>query len=431
MKRIFVFFTVLYFAAFGWGKIPLEQAIKNGIQKNYSLINENISKKIISLEKEIAEKEKLFSLNFGGFYIYKSEQPELNMPDINPAPGITIPGIHMTAGTKHIFDFQIGLKQPLYSGGILSLRAKIPEIKNMQNKYKKELLENSISTSIKLTFLNYEYLLIKKRQLELTLKNLENHLKRLKEFYKEELIKKSDIIETELKCEELRINIKDLEIAISDAEKEFKKLTGININEIDENFKEPVLPLKESLKYLTNNHPFIKNLETNIELIDISKKIEKGKYLPQISAFGETHYGKPGIDFFKDEWSLYFQGGITIGLRLFDWGKLKKTRKIYDYSIKKIKNSEKDFIENSSKDLKKLYDAKKILENKLKISERLLTLSKENSVLKEKLFKEKQINNTDYISSVLKKETYASLNEMLKLQLEIIKIKINSLICRR
>ncbi len=258
----------------------------------------------------------------------------------------------MKVGAKNTFDFSLKLEQPIYTGRILTFKTRFSEIKSIEIEYKKELLKNSISYAVKLSFLNYLYLKKKKKQLELTLETLKNHLKKLKSFYNEELIERSDIIETELKCEEIKLKINDIEALISDSREEFLKLTGFSPEDIDEKYHENSLSFDESLKYLKANHPFLKTLENEKKLVLLGEKIEKASYLPQIFGFYNLHYGKPGIDFFKDEWSLYFETGISINLKVFDWGKLKKRKKVYDYSLIKIENKKDDFFKRISKDSK-------------------------------------------------------------------------------
>ncbi len=429
-KRLTTIIIVFLISISVYARISLKEAVKKGIEKSYAVSNEKIEKRIAETEKKIGEIDRLFNIGFNGLYLYKSEQAELNMPDIKLSPTMTIPGIHMLAGTKDIFDFNLSVKQPLYTGGILSNIIKLSDIKGLQQENQRKLIENRLEIAIKNSFLNYKILLLQERYLGLVKKDIENHLNKLNDYFKENLIQRSDILETELKVEEIKMNIMDIKDKISDSKIEFENLTGISPEDINGKYGENILNFKESVNYLKKNHTMIKTFDNSIKTIVIKKKMDKGRYLPQIGAFGELHYGKPGINFFKNSWSLYFQGGISISFKLFDWGKLKKTNKISDYSMEKIKNKKNEFIEETEKKLKKLYLLKKILKQKLSLADKLLKISIDNSRLKEKRFREKQEDNMEYISSIIKKELYNILKEQLLIKIEMVNININGLINR-
>jgi hypothetical protein len=431
MKKTLCIIITIFISISAYAKISLKEVVKKGIEKSYAISNEKMEKKIADTEKKLAEIDRLFNIGFNGLYLYKSEQPELNMPDINISPTMSIPGIHMLAGTKHIFDFNLSIKQSIYTGGILANRIKLSEIKGLQHENQRKLIENKLGILIKNSFLNFKILLLQEKYLQLVKKDLENHLNKLNDYFKEELVKKSDILETELKLEEIKMNIEDIKSKITDAEIEFGKLTGVDTEEIDNRYGEDILNYKESIDYFKKNHPIIKTFTDSIKTIIIKKKIDKGRYLPQIGGFYELHYGKPGINFFKTDWSLYFQGGINVSFKLFDWGKLKKSNRISDYYIKKIENQENEYIEETEEKLKKLYSLKRILKQKIKIADKLLKISIENSNLKGKRFREKQEDNMNYLSSIIKKELYKILKEQILIKMQIINININGLINRR
>ncbi len=89
------------------------------------------------------------------------------------------------------------------------------------------------------------------------------------------------------------------------------------------------------------------------------------------------------------------------------------------------------FLRESAKTLKVLYKRKKIIEEKLKIAEKLCLNSVENFEIKKKLFEEKQVDNINYLNAIIDKEYYRTLKDMLFVELEILKIKINRTISRR
>jgi hypothetical protein len=60
----------------------------------------------------------------------------------------------------------------------------------------------------------------------------------------------------------------------------------------------------------------------------------------------------------------------------------------------------------------------------------LIALSEEDAVLKEELYEERQIPNVDYLAALLTKEKNVLARDEIRIQMEKIKVSINTLIGR-
>ena len=45
---------------------------------------------------------------------------------------------------------------------------------------------------------------------------------------------------------------------------------------------------------------------------------------PQVWASAAYHYGRPGVDFFKDQWMGYYTVGLNARWQLWDWGQVQR-----------------------------------------------------------------------------------------------------------
>jgi len=235
-------------------------------------------------------------------------------------------------------------------------------------------------------------------------------------------------LETLSRFEELNLNIEDIEQAIEIERIHFRNLCSYSPEEIDKSYTEETGSKEESLSYFEHHHPVLKTLQNQAEMLSLKGKILAGKYLPQINSFAEIHYGKPGIDFFKKEWSFYFQGGITLNLPVFDWSRLKGDKKILDIQIRKLDNQQKDIIKKASKNLEQLFAIRESIKNKLNNIEQLIDYSREDAELKAGLYQEKQIPNIDLLTALSTAEKYPLMKQELLIQLEQVNVKINTLI---
>jgi len=414
----------------GKKKISLEKAIEEGIQRDNQHKNRLLDSEISGLNQKKARMKKLFYVDLAGSYFFKSRQMGIAFPDSNPAPGVVIPGMNITAGAKHNYDLKLSVVQPIFTGGILSNHVKLETQKQLREKYNTDSRKIEVAGMIKSSYFTYRLLESKKKSLSLLIRNLKLHYKRINDLYKEELVKKSDLLETQIKISETEMKHEELDQLLKEEEINFTRLCGFAVDDVERKYDESISTLPESLSFFKARHPVLKIIDQNIRMLDLQKKIAAGNYLPRVQGFAELHYGRPGIDFFQNEWSLYFQGGINVNFRIFDGNQLKIEKKTVDMTIRKLDNHKEDLILEVKKKLTQLYAKKKSIEKQLDLVKSMVKSASEDAVLKEELVKEKQVPNIDYLSALLDKERYQSMQNELLLQVRLIKLGINTLIGR-
>jgi outer membrane protein TolC len=411
-------------------KFSLEKAIEKGIQMDNQYKNRLLDAEIIELNQKKARMKKLFRVDLSGAYLFKSQQMEIIFPDSNPAPGVVIPGMNILAGAKHNYDLKLSLVQPIFTGGILSNHVKLETLNQLREKYNTDSRKIEVAGMIKSSYFTYRLLESKKKSLSLLIRNLKLHYKKINNLYREELVKKSDLLETKIKISEIEMTREELNQLLKEEKINFTRLCGFAVEDVEKKYDESIGTFPESLSFFKARHPALKTIDQNIRMLYLQKKLAAGNYLPQVQGFAELHYGRPGIDFFKNEWSLYFQGGINVNFRIFDGNQLKKEKKIADMVIRKLDNHKEDLVLEVKRKLTQLYAKKKSIEKQLKLMKSMVKLASEDAGLKEELVKEKQVSNIDYLSALLDRERYESLHNELLLRVRLIKLNINTLIGR-
>jgi outer membrane protein TolC len=410
--------------------IPLEKAVEKGIQMDNQYQNRLLDNEISGLNQKKARMEKLFYVDLAGSYLFKSQQMEISFPDTPLVPGVVIPGMNIPAGAKHNYDLKLSLVQPVYTGGILSNHVKLETIKQHQEKYNADSRKIETAGMIKASYFTCQLLESKKKSLSLLIRTLKLHYKKIDNLYREELVKKSDLLETQIKISETEMKREELNQLLQEEKINFTRLCGFAVEDVEKKYDEPIGTFPESLSFFEAHHPGLKTIDQNIRWLYLQKKIAAGYYLPRVQGFAELHYGRPGIDFFKNEWSLYFLGGINVNYRIFDWDQLKIEKKIADMAIRKLDNHKEDLVLEVKKKLTQLYARKKSIEKQLEMVKNMVKCASEDAGLKEDLVKEKQVPNIDYLAALLDKERYESMQNELRLQLSLIKLNINTLIGR-
>lgn len=397
--------------------ISLEEAIQKALERAPDYRNGVLEEKSLELEKRSAEMKRYFSLDSSASYLFRSEQME-----------VAFPGKVIKAGAKHNYDVNFSLKQPLFTGNILSNGIKMSELELAVAQNQTLLEKIDITAEIKSSYFNYHLLLDKRNSLETLIRQLGLHLKKIENFYKEELVRKTDLLETRRKMREQELNVEDLNHLIVSEGIRFEKLCGVFIDLVDLGYVEKASDFVGSFEEFKVSHPLLKTLNRNLEMLSTRGRMVKGGYLPQVAGFAELHYGRPGVDFFKNQWQLYFQGGISVNFRLFDWDKKKRELMVLDYAGEKVRNRRDDFILEGERLLRQLFEAMGSLARKMVILDELVRTAAEDVELKGDLYREQQVSNIDYLEALTTKERYESMKRESLMQLELVKVSINRVI---
>ncbi len=412
------------------GKVPLTEAIEKGVSQDFEYLNTLLDQQRAGLEQELAAGNKLFRLDFEAGYFHRSSTMLIEFPETQ-IPGLgTIPGREIEAGLHNNFDFRFSLVQPLYSGGVLTNSVKLEEVRKAVEINREALKRNEISGWIKSSYIRY---LLLKRQWEalLTLEeSLALHRKFIDDLFQEGLVRKTDLLETLSEIEKVRLKINDADQALEKENIHFQKLCGYDPEDIDESYRE--LPITEpaARSYFEAYHPVLTTLQNQIEALSLQKKILTGKYLPQVNGYAEVHYAKPGIDFFRKEWMLYFQGGVLLRLPVFDWNRRSREKTVLSYEEQKLENQKKQFVRDVTRSLQQLYTSLRMFENQQSHVYQLILYSEEDAELKAALYREGQVPNVDYLTALLNKEKNQLLRDEVRIRIELLKVNINTLISR-
>jgi len=430
MKRILFF--ILLAAAFALpAKVTLSQAVANAWTISRGLDSQELEEKAAGIAGLTALRQKYFSVYFSGSYRYSSDKVEVTASAFPFPLGPNIPaGTVMLSAPNENIDLKMSLVQPLYSGGLLSNAVKMEAVRAASERDLTRLKKIELAGKVKSSFFNYLLFGKKRDSLNAFLSSLELHLKKVENLYAEELVKRSDVLETRARADEVRLSLQDLEQLIAAEAVHFNSLCGYDPQDID--FRPAALERSFAAdrdRFLAG-HPLLRSLDEKMRLVRIQKRSVGAAYLPQVSAFAEAHYGRPGQNFFVDRWAFYFQGGLSVTMPVFNWSKGGRDRELADIAARKLENQRADFIRESEASLRQLYLAKESLEKKRVLLDGLVANAAEDIRLKDRLYEESQIDHTDLLAAMASQERYVSDREELLAQMEMLRANLDTLVGR-
>ncbi|WP_457625029.1 TolC family protein [Persephonella sp.] len=280
MRKI-LYFTLIPLLSYG---MSIEEAVDRALHQNIQI---QIQRKEIEKSKYMIKEDKnLFMPEFFFDFSFTTlkDTPYMNVP----AGAFPFP-FSFKQSQKDFKNIEFGLNYYIFTGFSRIHKLKISQL---QLKVSEKELDETINQVTAQTKKAYLSVLMAKAVVDVyrsQLKAVRKHLYRVKEFYKEGLVTKIDILQTKVKLSEVKRNLRKAEGDLKVAKAYLKNI----LNEsIDSDFQiESVklnIPEKLNLDFLyqkaLKNRKIIKSVRYRQKQVEHLQKIQVSEFLPKVFA---------------------------------------------------------------------------------------------------------------------------------------------------
>jgi outer membrane protein TolC len=432
-KKILLPFIVL--VALGppiFAKIPLRDAISQALLRSRDIGAQRLNEEAAGVRKGEAEARRVFGLDVGGTIGYASDSPHVtasDMPWVVSRLDESVPKDLILLSTPRVmYDLRLALKQPVYMGGSIRRAIEAEEVAVQAETEMTRVLEAKVASDVRASYFNYRVLLARKESIDLLRQSLTSRLQKIEKLFEAELARKTDVLETQLKIEEVRLSSLDLDQAIAEEKVRFRDLCGAGLEEIEDSRAGETPNLESALSSFRTSHPLLRYYDRKMEQAEALRQATAGAGRPQVSAFAQLHLGRPGIGLFNKTASLYVLGGLNIEFPLLDAKKHEAELALAAIEKRKLDIRRSEFLQATERDLRLLFEIKTALEAKMTSADRLAAAAEDDVRLKTRLYEESQIPNLDCLSAMSQLERYRTMKHDLGFQIEAVKARILALI---
>ena len=427
--KVTIFAILLAAAMMLPAKVTISQAVTDAWAISRGLDSQKLEESAAAISRRTALRQKYFSVVFGGNYRYSSDNVEVKAANFPFALGPSLPAdTVILSAPNHNIDLKLALQQPLYTGGVLNQAVKMDEARELAEREMTRLKRIELAGTVRSSYFNYLLYCSKRDSLNSLLSSLDVHQTKIENLVAEELARRSDLLETQARADEVRLSLEDVDQLIAAEAVRFHSLCGHDPQEIE---FQPGLDAEEfttAWEYFLAHHPLLRSLDERARLVQAQQRAISGSYLPQLSAFAEMHYGKPGQNFFVDRWTFYVSGGLSVSMPVFNWNKRGRDLELAGIAQRKLENQRADFVRESERGLRQLFLSRDSLKRKRTLLDRLAAHAAEEVRLKESLYEENQIDHADLLAALNSRERVLADREALAAQLEMLKVGIATLV---
>lgn len=325
MKKIVIIFLICFISVFGQvKKYTLSESIKLGLENSKEL---TISLSKITLSKaqlSAAASRLLPQLNFSAGYMRLSNVPAftVTLPPIIKSPITIFPVI------LDNWMMKLSLHQPLFTGfKLLSMRSAAKSNYNAsQSDYNAEL--NNASFKIQSVFWNFYKAGQNNKVLSDMLKQIKQHLDDTKNFFKNGLVTKNDVLKLEVQYSTVELQKIESDNAVDIARAAFNQAIGLPLEEKTEvnagnlHADKTGYELQNLESEAEENRKELTALKYRITASDQSIRAAESGWLPSLFLVGDYYYSRPNsrylpaVDKFKNSWDL----GVQLSWSILNWG---------------------------------------------------------------------------------------------------------------
>lgn len=387
LKYIFLLFIGLINAQ---ETITLEQCYQWS-RENYPLIKkQELIKKTEHYTTENALKGWLPQVNITAQATYQN--------DVTQFP-IKLPNVNVEPLSKDQYKVFADVSQTIYDGG---------NIRNQKNLAKIQSEVQTIQTEVELDKLKerinqlyFGILQTNKQwtQLQFTKLDIKEGIKKAEAQLKNGVIFRSnlDVLKAEL------VKIEQKEIELQAIKQNFVQMLSYFIKKnIDENTQletpEKILLTKN------NNRSELKLFDAQKQLLETQRKIINTKNTPKLGAFFQGGYGKPGFNMLKNEFDLFYIGGIRLNIPISGFYTQKNDLALLENQSQDIEIQRENFLFNQNFiEIQQRNDLEKI-QNLIDKDNELIELRKNIKTASLAQLENGVINTNDYLREVTAEE---------------------------
>jgi len=309
-------------------------------QKNYPLIRQkNLVKQTADINIENLQKGFLPQLMVSAQATYQSE--------VTKVP-VSLPGFSIEPPSKDQYKLLADISQLVYDGGVTKEQKVFQQLNANVEEQKLEVELYRIKERINQLYLGVLYLDEQLKQVDLVKADIQTGIKRVEAQVLNGVAFRSGL--NMLKAELLKADQRSIEIRSS--RKGLLDALSLFIGQpltINVRLEKPVLPPGAAGHDIAR--PELKLYAGQATLIGQQDKLITARNLPKASVFVQGGYGRPGLNMLKNEFDLFYTGGVRFNWSLGGLYTKKKEKELVEVNQKIIEIQKETFLLNTNSQL--------------------------------------------------------------------------------
>jgi outer membrane protein len=359
MKKTFFFIMILLSGYLQWSNaqnvlenLTLQRALDLLDSTSLTLQQQQLRIEQASRQLDIEKAGYFPSVLLNGNYNYTSEVAKFVTPF---AP------IEIRAGYNNVYDANIMLQQPLFTGFRTTNRVRSAEQSLQQARISRQTVINQISLQIYNLYYAIQLNQLQQQVIKTGIIRASNDLNSIRNFFRagqtsafDTLKMANGLLSLKTQLNKLSHNKKVLLTQLAYV----LNVPGINSTESfspsDLVITMDSLSIYQSLAL--NHRPELSEIKHHLQAQRFQKKSLQSLYFPQIFAQASYHYARPGVNFFQDKWMKYYRIGVNFQWELWNRNRVGNQVKLAGYTVSILKKEQEKLLEQVNQQVREAWE---------------------------------------------------------------------------
>jgi len=380
MKKFLMSLTFLSVATFGRAQTPLtlDEALQLVRQNNLQLQKQQQKQKIAELDAAVKRGQRWPALDLGATTSYTDEVAKLDIPidklGLPLPPNFSQPRIEL--GGHDRTDLSIGLRQPIFTGGKLRTQIELAQTAVESEQTRLALLQQQTAYQTYWLFYQAQSLKKERKIQEASLARLEVQLQQARSLFGAAQVMAYDTLQVFNQALQLKIQFEQNQRDQRLVDLQMARLLNLAmtrpIAEIDLRQPPEARPALDSLKQQALQHrPELSGIRLGQRSAQLSRKLAKATYLPDIGAEAKYHYGKPGLNQAANEWMDYSTIGVNLQWNLWRANQDRRRVEAAEVELNRLTLEERELQRNIEYDVERGWENAAFAVKQIQLAERL------------------------------------------------------------
>jgi outer membrane protein TolC len=389
--------------------ITLEQAYVKS-RNNYPLIKQkDLIRQTAGLNINNLNKGFLPQLSINGQASYQSDVTKVD---------ISVPGITINAPDKDQYKITADINQLVYDGGLTKQQKTLQELNANINDQQVEVELYKLKDRINQLYLGILLLEEQIKQVDLVKADIQTGIKKVEAQVQNGVAFRSNlnILKAEMIKNDQRI------IELRSGRKALLETLGLFMGEEINDHVELIVP-ETVVPPLNILRPELTLYDNQLTALTQQNKLIHARNLPKTSLFVQGGYGRPGLNLLKNEFDLFYIGGVRFNWALGGLYTSKNDKRLVKLNQDIINTQKETFLLNTNTEIKKQQNEIQKLDELISTDNEIIDLRKSVTESSKAQLENGVITSSDYLREVNAEDQ--SRQNLILHQVQLIQAKIN------
>lgn len=371
--------VLLLFVGIGTAQTPLglDEALRLAHQNNLQLKKQQQKQKIAEMEVAIKRGQLLPSFDVSATSSYTDEIAKIDLP-------FTLPGrpSQIELGKHDRTDIAIGLRQPLFTGFRLQTQVALAKTALESEQTRRVFLNQQTAYQVYLLFYQAQSLKKERRIQTASLARLDVQLDQACSLFKAAQAMAYDTLQVYNQTLQLKIQMDQNQRDQRLVDLQMARLLDLaEVRPVAE--AELQKPLEFSLRLdslkqtAVQRRPELRGVRLGQRSAQLSRKLAKAAYFPDIGAEAKYHYAKPGLNQVANEWMNYGTMGVSLQWNLWRWQQDRHRIETAEVEYNRLTLEERELLRSIDYEVERGWENANFAAKQIQLAERLLAQQQE------------------------------------------------------